>query len=131
MAIKTIKYKNRNQITPFNGTKTKGKSLTRGGDALSVRDMFIAHQNNIPIPINIPIAELPSINEVLEDSFDIPDISKFHDLDLVDQQTISNRLSNLKEHLTNEVERKRKEMEEHFAKMNAANAEEQTPPEGV
>jgi beta-xylosidase len=106
--------------------KTKrdvGKSMTVQGEALSVKDLFRAHANGFPLPSARQelVIDLP-LEELTEDTFDMPDLEEFRRLDPTERAMARNNLAALGQALKDKVAKRKADYDKVAAETAAEKA---------
>ncbi len=87
----------------------KGKLITVSGEAMSIGEAVNLHSTAFSSLVTQPIYFHPDLNEMTEDQFDMPDSSKFGQLDPIDQIQVAENLVNLQTHLNQLIENRKAE----------------------
>lgn len=109
---------------------TPGDSLTIPGQAMSITEHYLRLAGGQAVAVN-PTIPLPPINDVLEDHFDLPDVSKYMGMDPVDKAKVRANVEALSSHLKGELDSYNRQLKdaEHLARQKEALKASKTPGE--
>lgn len=83
---------------------SSGKSKTIPNEARTIRELFQMHAAGMALPIPRPGIELPQLNAILENTYDLPDPEKYAQADWTEQVETKEYLRTLGAHIKSQVD---------------------------
>lgn len=96
-------YTTRFTQNPHRGELNKNKSLTVPDEAYTIQELVARHKMGNLLPTARTL-DVPAIGSIIDRHFDLPDLEKYHQMDMVEQAYLRNEITGIKNMLKSAID---------------------------